>query len=247
MKKIGLLCLALVLALGALGVGYAAWTDQITINGTVNTGSLDINPVYFSGTEVWKDVENSTAVNYFWVKDEAGALVWENMTQPTAPDYFLVASAGASYAGDDTVTMTYTNLFPSTYLTADVIIHCDGTVPAIVTADISTTEPKLQWLWDNGYVSWSAAWVNVVPPPNWYFAYCAPITGPIQMHYCDYAKLWFSITLPQTGDKALEGSGYTADDFMNLKDLEFTGHFNAIQWNESGVPGEGNPCPPIVR
>jgi len=40
MKKIGLLCLALVLALGAMGIGYSAWTDTITINGTVQTGKV---------------------------------------------------------------------------------------------------------------------------------------------------------------------------------------------------------------
>jgi hypothetical protein len=40
MRKIGLLCLALVLALGALGVGYAMWTDTITIHGTVQTGEV---------------------------------------------------------------------------------------------------------------------------------------------------------------------------------------------------------------
>jgi hypothetical protein len=39
MKKFGILCLALVIALGALGVGYAAWTDIIYINGTVSTGN----------------------------------------------------------------------------------------------------------------------------------------------------------------------------------------------------------------
>jgi hypothetical protein len=40
MKKIGLLCLALVLALGTLGIGYAAWIDTITIHGQVTTGEL---------------------------------------------------------------------------------------------------------------------------------------------------------------------------------------------------------------
>lgn len=40
MKKIGLICLALVLALGALGVGYAAWTDTVTISGPVTTGRV---------------------------------------------------------------------------------------------------------------------------------------------------------------------------------------------------------------
>jgi len=46
MKKFGLLCLALVLALGTLGVGYAAWTDTIFISGTVTTGEvcLSIQP-----------------------------------------------------------------------------------------------------------------------------------------------------------------------------------------------------------
>ena len=40
MKKIGLLCLALVLALGSLGVGYALWSDVLYIQGSVDTGNL---------------------------------------------------------------------------------------------------------------------------------------------------------------------------------------------------------------
>ncbi len=42
MKRIGLLCLALVLALGALGVGYAMWSDTLQIEGEVNTGELSV-------------------------------------------------------------------------------------------------------------------------------------------------------------------------------------------------------------
>lgn len=42
MKKIGLLCLALVLALGSLGVGYAMWSDTLTIKGNVNTGEVHV-------------------------------------------------------------------------------------------------------------------------------------------------------------------------------------------------------------
>ena len=41
MKKIGLLCLALVLALGALGVGYGLWDKTVYIEGTVYTGEVD--------------------------------------------------------------------------------------------------------------------------------------------------------------------------------------------------------------
>ena len=36
--RAGILCLALVLGLGAMGVGYAHWTDTLTIGGTVSTG-----------------------------------------------------------------------------------------------------------------------------------------------------------------------------------------------------------------
>lgn len=41
MRKIGLLSLALILALGTLGVGYALWYEDLFIVGTVNTGTLD--------------------------------------------------------------------------------------------------------------------------------------------------------------------------------------------------------------
>ena len=43
MKKIGLLALALVLALGSLGIGYAHWTETLQIKGDVNTGWIDVN------------------------------------------------------------------------------------------------------------------------------------------------------------------------------------------------------------
>jgi len=43
MKKIGLLCLALVLALGTMGVGYALWYEDLFISGTVETGTLDVD------------------------------------------------------------------------------------------------------------------------------------------------------------------------------------------------------------
>ncbi len=43
MKKIGILALALVMALGALGIGYAHWTETLNIKGTLTTGYIDVN------------------------------------------------------------------------------------------------------------------------------------------------------------------------------------------------------------
>jgi len=42
MKRIGLLALALILALGALGVGYATWNATTTVEGTVTTGKVQV-------------------------------------------------------------------------------------------------------------------------------------------------------------------------------------------------------------
>ena len=42
MRKMGLLTMALVLALGSLGVAYAAWTDDLTIDAQVETGYMDV-------------------------------------------------------------------------------------------------------------------------------------------------------------------------------------------------------------
>jgi hypothetical protein len=42
MKKIGLLVLALVLALGALGTGYALWWDNLYIDAYVYTGDIGL-------------------------------------------------------------------------------------------------------------------------------------------------------------------------------------------------------------
>jgi hypothetical protein len=41
MKKIGLLCMVLVLALGLMGAGLSYWTETLQIEGTVKTGELD--------------------------------------------------------------------------------------------------------------------------------------------------------------------------------------------------------------
>lgn len=43
MKKVGLIALLLVFALGTMGVSYALWSDNLFINGTVETGSIDAN------------------------------------------------------------------------------------------------------------------------------------------------------------------------------------------------------------
>jgi len=214
MKKIGLLSLALVLALGTLGVAYAHWTDTITIEGTVNTGSVDINVEYYSGTDIYKDLSNDGIVTVYWVKDADGNPVWSSGTPPA--NGLLVAYAKAEPGEpDDTVVITYNNTFPCETLVADFIVHYTGSVPAMVYADINTEDQWLEDLWNDGHAGVYGARVDMEQG----FEFIEPIEElPIQMHYCDYAKVWLWLHLPQD------------DAYMNL-----TGSFNAtitaVQWN----------------
>jgi hypothetical protein len=42
MKKTGMLILAIIIVLGSLGVGFAAWSQSLTITANVATGNLDL-------------------------------------------------------------------------------------------------------------------------------------------------------------------------------------------------------------
>ncbi|MFH1382488.1 MAG: hypothetical protein ABIH70_06285 [Chloroflexota bacterium] len=42
MKKLWLLCLAVVAALGLLGVGYARWQGELYLQGEINTGEVEV-------------------------------------------------------------------------------------------------------------------------------------------------------------------------------------------------------------
>jgi hypothetical protein len=64
MRKIGLLSLAIVLALGALGVGYAMWTDTITIHGTVETGSVCLEFQTDAGEVVCTGIQTPDGIVY---------------------------------------------------------------------------------------------------------------------------------------------------------------------------------------
>jgi hypothetical protein len=230
MRKIGLLSLTLVVVLGALGIGYAHWTDTITINGRVCTGSVDINAVYFSGSDVYKDLLTDDIVTYFWVKDANNETVWSYWSMDVDDDpLFLVAQAGSEPTGDDQVFMYFQNAFPCAYLVADLIVHYDGTVPAMVSADFVEVpqDPALLYLWENGYIQVFAQRVNF--EDGQFIGFGDVITGPIQMHYCDYAKLWMFVDLPQ--DEDLVGTDFTQADFMDVC-WSFTAEITAIQWNE---------------
>lgn len=51
MKKLGTIAIALLVALGALGLGFAWWTSSLSIGGTVNTGTVNVDMVGASAVD----------------------------------------------------------------------------------------------------------------------------------------------------------------------------------------------------
>jgi hypothetical protein len=116
--KLGAIFLISVLAIAGVGAGYAAWTDTIYIDGKVNTGSVGWKFVDYSGTWVWKNLDNDACV-ILHRDDIAPGL-----------NSILVAYAQAKPGIDDHhAVVTYHNIFPSINFMADVVIEYTGSVP----------------------------------------------------------------------------------------------------------------------
>jgi len=203
-KKIGLLSLALVLALGALGVGYAMWQDTVTIEGTVNTGSVEISIEDLSETYVYK------------VLDTHGIMMSD--VEIVDPNLLLVASATAEDVpvdgGAKTVEMTFDNIFPTEVpIMADVMLHYTGSIPVHV--DVSETfggddlSPYLVQEW----------WVSVDERQNW----VETNLEEIQLHYCNLVAL-----VVYLDPEALQAAGKDAQGLSGT----FTKTITVYQWNE---------------
>lgn len=132
MKKIGLLCLALVLALGTLGVGYAMWSDEVTIEGTVDTGTLRLGIFRAIVERLEQDKDVATVDLSF-----EGEILEKEF-----------AGFGTQMAYEKLV-VALNNTFPC--LTVDIAFYLAsvGTIPLHITG-INITDPSggLTWVWE---------------------------------------------------------------------------------------------------
>jgi hypothetical protein len=221
MKKIGLLLMTLVLTLGTLGVGYAAWTDEIYIQGTVMTGDVDINVVELSGTQAWKDLDTEDLVMVHTRQNlgiAEGPLTWNIINVPPPPSNgLLVSEATATLVEEDRVEFNFTNLFPCQDFYVDMVLRYEGSVPGKINfAFIGSQDAWLQDLWDIGWTG------DIETSGIWFTAKDAqgePVDLGYQMHDGDLVYLELHVHIPQ--DNAL----------MNMSG-SFIGGFQVIQWNE---------------
>ena len=120
MKKIGLLSLALVLALGTLGVAYAMWSDTLLIEGEVNTGELSVmfDSQYDNDALTLDDPKEAGSWNVSGEKP-----VW------TGERYSKHVASTTSTYEEKAARIIVTNGYPCYWGSVIWDVHNDGTIP----------------------------------------------------------------------------------------------------------------------
>ncbi|MBA7566768.1 hypothetical protein ES708_08464 [subsurface metagenome] len=241
LKRIGVLALALVIALGSLGVAYAAWTDSVYIEGTVETGTVDILVIASSSTFVYKvpGAPDEIVVNYCSGHDDQNPPAGDE-----GVDYFEIASAVTTFVNSgtdaDTATMAFSGLFPGVEFKADLQMLYAGSIPAKVSVATILDPDKAQdatlaELWDlwqygdsikgyaaNTYGIWMEGVLTANDVARTETHYVNPLG--VQIHQYEQLNITLHVLLPQD------------DDYQNLSNLGFTGLITVVQWNEYAGP-----------
>ena len=129
MKKIGLICLAVVLAVGAIGFGYANWSQTLTITEEVNTGDfcMEFGPL----SPTVKDDDAPPPVYPTSDPDENATRDFTSVYTPVPGKNVAwgtaVYDAGACPQG---LKVTLYDVYPWYYNHIDFWVHNCGTIPA---------------------------------------------------------------------------------------------------------------------
>ena len=141
MKKFGLLCLALVLALGTLGVGYAMWTDTVTISGTVTTNTVTIGFTEFTCQEMYEELP--------WGSDifHKGEVEGKEVASCVCDMSTRVEDPATGLAGYKVGTVTVTNGYPCYWCFTTFVVKNLGTTPVII-QQWTPVDPSGALVWD---------------------------------------------------------------------------------------------------
>jgi hypothetical protein len=224
MKRFGIIIVSLVLALGVLGVGYAAWFDTLTITGTVETGIVCLDwydPFNFDecvDPPATNEDFNLDLVRYpNWT---SGPPPWIQVDKDVACTEWEIIDEGK------TLLVTIHNGYPLYYADLELHAHNCGTLPLKlgdpVIEPLNFTLASEPWTPNNGgeiYVD--LAWAE---------------GQAIQLEPCDDTSVSLIIIIQQIAEQNRNGEHQDGP-------YQFTLTWHGIQWNEFGdfvvpVPAE---------
>jgi hypothetical protein len=255
LKRMGLLALALVLALGALGVAYSAWTDSVYVNSTVEMGTLDIDAIGAYSSFVYKVPDAAGPGSHFEIIKISGI----DPPVPPPEDGTLVATALATYENDgsdaDTGAIVFSGIFPGIEITADLELEYYGTIPAKISfAQVSPVDLEdpdydddeaaiIEALWELGETSGQTQgiWIDgeKVSYPSGEvteFRYPGSTLGVlgVQLDQFDTITITMHLYLPLiTGDP---GNPLDESNLVGRDNIDFGGQVTVLQWNEYEEP-----------
>lgn len=266
-NKIGVIFIVTIFALAGLGITYSGFTDSISIYGTVNTATVDLEIHGYSGTWAWKVFaeEDEIVVTHdpsFSVPPEQGFLVAYGKGRPVDID---------DPAGYDAI-IEFEDIFPCIDFEADIIFKYTGTIPCIIS--------EIEWDWTGDLIDLNG---DEVPETDFIeylqqlyidtngefgltggFYRCDEtgyLTDPVedvivgtQIHPDEYFKLIVLIHLPQDDRlQNLAASGYVNIEVIQWNDMcddQQTGEFASISdfvWNDLNKDGIQDPGEPGIE
>ena len=236
MKKIGLLSLALVLALGSLGIGYAHWSETLQIKGTIATG--DIDPKFSEAESNDGTGELDPSERGCWTVGATNTWAANRYSK----DVGLTDTDIPSAMDHRQVTITATNTYPSYYASVIFKIVNEGTVPAglvglklveisgpngVMPVDVELGTSNVYFV---DVDQWTVSRTQNLNGPNTddYSLHISELVYPTQIDPFDWAEpavteIWGDIDF-HVENGALEDSTY-----------DFTVELYFVNWNETSL------------
>jgi hypothetical protein len=230
MKKIVFVSLALVLALGGLGVGYAMWSDTVTVTTNMATGSvgIEITGQLMTDDDAPPPYYPTATPDYTCRNAFAGPApyFWEMGDNPLYPDEVPknVSWGECSFKGD-TMTAVLHDTYPSNFHEITLYVGNTGTVPVKIQETEVYKWDVDQWVkivtWDAGYPTIS---IDMDNDPNDY---------ELDLHYGDN----FGGQLePGQGDAEISYWIHTRQDAAQGATYKLKFVLLAVQYNEYVAP-----------
>ena len=187
--KVGMVMLALVFVVGAMGAGFASWTDELVVSGTVTTADFGWKIYQLSEAWVYKDLLTGELIRVEQPIEEPNLLLVA-YTDIVGYDPFD-ASEGIEIDVPDSFEVEYWNMFPSVWFSIDIGLHYVGSIPSHLTIDCEWDgDPLLGDMFSIDAINYDTGEeIDFQSPPFYY-----------QWEFCDRVKFWLEFHLEQLDD-----------------------------------------------
>jgi len=214
MKRVGILALALVLALGVLGVGYAMWDETLAVEGIVHTG--EVSAVW---TEAFSN-DDGLVSNPAKDADDGGLDPRDYWVANGTPRYDKdAAMCIVEGSGTQEMRVTLANAYPSYHPTVIFSIDNTGTIPVKLQAMEYSVDDGTTWNSWNGTIKITVKLFGLKVVIS--VLHCLGVHVGDQIEPGGSAQGQLAMHIEQESEEGASGS--------------FRVRFNLVQWNEFEV------------